>query len=687
MQPQWTMRAPSLTKIVAGCETIRTFPGIHQRILVSMQVFVLMEGILNVAVFLLATMIPSWRSPGDMQSALLPTRALLCVLGVAPSKGFTLHACYNVLVTAGVVASGTVAITRCIQDGNSQVLVNVCFLTVVTLLHCTSLTFLLANLVRGGNVTSHIFTRISEVDGILLKRPVVSYRKLQVIQLLAILFLFVASGFLIYLDLFMRWDSPTPVFFISVVNFTGILSCSMNYYIALLITVVWHRYKLLNQTLCCAFENLETRVFCLTMKINTFFRHHARARQSQATNRSVEDTLQQKELIVLRRAYFSLAEVVNSIKFLYGLPVLVCTITYLISVVWLLYFGLKEEHVNDRSCRTVFRSAYILFVEATLTYACNLVETEAKETATYLRKILLWADLGENELHEVQLFLQDVSCSRVAFTACDYIRLDARFMTAFIGTVERERSLVQQSDDSPRLTHAVQGFYSRGVVGGRGSLPDCRKWEAWRTMPLAGGLLPNHCVPSHSTFTPSPIGAPACREHHGGVVEAGRQQRQLAPRSLRAGMNTGGCAGIKGRVERSLTHSLFRKHGPSAGEPIAVAVRYRDGVTKPAGEDEGVGRRRRSRPAAILLRHPAAIFYDINLDHWPVILTFTPLGSTKQSGRDDDPTTRFRRLHLTTNRIKLTYKRYILLFYTFFRSIAPSLHRPIAPSTHNSINP
>ncbi|KAJ9599876.1 hypothetical protein L9F63_009823 [Diploptera punctata] len=146
---------------------------------------------------------------------------------------------------------------------------------------------------------------------------------------------------------------------------------------------------------------------------------------------------------ILRIAYETLCNVIHLINTIFGFQILLSIIALCTEVTSNFYYAIQNmslsTHINAWDIITIsfhiiwaIQYLSLLFV---ITAVCNSVKMKSNETNILLQRLLLIPELHPETVTEIELFIQQISNSKMKFTAWGFFTIDSKLMGSILGAI------------------------------------------------------------------------------------------------------------------------------------------------------------------------------------------------------------------------------------------------------------
>jgi lipid-A-disaccharide synthase-like uncharacterized protein len=143
-------------------------------------------------------------------------------------------------------------------------------------------------------------------------------------------------------------------------------------------------------------------------------------------------------LLKLRRIYYHLCECVKYINFMYGLPILIHIFHTAIGMIVVPYnIGIFFEVHPGISyiIPVIIWTIILLGSTVTLTVICDLAASKTKDIEHKFQALLLIDNISSDVEKQLQLFCQQMSKDRIAFTAAGLFDVNLSFLCTFLTSI------------------------------------------------------------------------------------------------------------------------------------------------------------------------------------------------------------------------------------------------------------
>ena len=207
-------------------------------------------------------------------------------------------------------------------------------------------------------------------------------------------------------------------------------------------------WEILLQTPC--FRN-EDNLNDDALKMEAFYlalnrRHYSNIIMQDSTSISIQNSWLHKEKIrcrALRIIWDVLCDISSSVNSMYGLQILLFTLSAFIKITANLSYSIVSKNVNVWANSEFYRDVLLPIILALMEFlqlfwitgTCSAACGEAHRSVTLLQKLLLVPELQPATAAEIQLFLHQVRDRKPKFTACDFFTINYSLLGSTVGAV------------------------------------------------------------------------------------------------------------------------------------------------------------------------------------------------------------------------------------------------------------
>jgi hypothetical protein len=258
-------------------------------------------------------------------------------------------------------------------------------------------------------------------------------------------------------DVYLAFDKFNPVFCIierscEIITLVALMQyCKMVLIIRARLSVL---YQILSRTFCKRLSRTNCDNFgsgalnvtgnvcnqtCNTLHKSRFvLRDDLEAFNGNQTKIKMPPITEVELLLKLRRIYYHLCECVKIINFMYGLPVLIHIFHTAIGLIVVPYnIGIFFDFQNGISyiIRVTVWTVVLFGSTVTLTVICDLAASKTNDIEHKLQALLLIDNVSSDVEKQLQLFCQQMSKDRIAFTAAGLFDVNLSLLCTFLTSI------------------------------------------------------------------------------------------------------------------------------------------------------------------------------------------------------------------------------------------------------------
>ena len=187
------------------------------------------------------------------------------------------------------------------------------------------------------------------------------------------------------------------------------------------------------------------------LQIQAFYRALNRRRYSNiimqdCTNITIQNSWLHKEKLrfrALRIIWDVLCDISSSVNSMYGLQILLFTVSAFIKITANLSYAIISLYTKDSANANLYRDEILPIILALMEFlqmfwiaaSCSATSEEANRTVTLLQKLLLLPELHPATAAEIQMFLQQVKDRKPNFKAWDFFTINYGLLCTTVGTI------------------------------------------------------------------------------------------------------------------------------------------------------------------------------------------------------------------------------------------------------------